>query len=128
MAVTPSFRSFALDQLGRVTPDGVRDRRMFGGVGIYAGDYFIALLDDDALYLKADDESRENFTAAAMPPFMPFGEGGEVMSYYRVPAETLEDVDALRPWVELALGAAQRKRRPARNRPAPKARSTKRQP
>lgn len=114
MGVTPSFRMFALDQLQRVTPGGVRDRRMFGGVGIYAGRHFFALLDDDALYLKADDESRADFELAGMPPFMPFGEGGEVMSYYRVPAEVLEDLDALGPWVEQALGAAERKSRRGR--------------
>lgn len=117
MPVTPSFRSYALDQLSRVAPNGVRDRRMFGGVGVYAGEYFVAILDDDALYLKADDVSRGEFEAAGMPPFMPFGEGGEVMSYYRIPADVLDDVDALRPWVDLALEAAQRKRRPGRVRP-----------
>jgi DNA transformation protein len=126
MPVTPSFRDFALDQLGQVTPGGVRDRPMFGGVGVYAGEYFFAILDDDALYLKADDESRNDFIAARMRPFMPFGEGGEVMSYYRLPPDVLEEVEALSPWVALALAAAQRKRRPTRSgRPAIKPKTTK---
>jgi len=74
---------------------------MFGGVGIYAGDLFFALVADDALYLKGDD---------AMSPFRPFGEDGEVMQYYQVPADLLEDVDALRPWAVQAVAAAERKR------------------
>ncbi len=46
MSVSPSFRTFVLEQLGRVVA-GVRGRAMFGGVGIYAGDLFFALIDDD---------------------------------------------------------------------------------
>ena len=34
---------------------------MFGGVGIYAGELFFALIADDTLYLKADDQTRSEF-------------------------------------------------------------------
>lgn len=108
MPVSESFRTFALDQLGRVTPGGVRGKTMFGGVGIYAGDRFFALLADDTLYLKADSRTRAEFVAAGMAPFKPFGDGAYEMSYYGVSAELLEDVDALRAWVGKALEAAQR--------------------
>jgi TfoX/Sxy family transcriptional regulator of competence genes len=43
-----------------------------------------------------------------MDPFQPYGEGGEVMQYYRVPDELLEDVDALQPWAEKAITVARR--------------------
>lgn len=108
MAVSEGFREFALEQLGRVAP-AIRSRRMFGGIGIYSADRFFALLDDDVLYLKADDVTRPAFEAAGMPPFT-YGEAGETMSYYAVSAEVLEDADALAPWVDRALDAAQRKR------------------
>jgi DNA transformation protein and related proteins len=87
---------------------------MFGGVGIYGRELFFALISDDALYLKGDDVSRTDFEARGMAPFRPFGEGGEVMQYYQVPGELLEDVEALRPWAELALAAAERKQRKGR--------------
>lgn len=109
MAVSPSFRTFIVDQISRTVPR-VRARSMFGGVGIYGGDLFFALIDDDTLYLKVDDSNRPDFEAVGMGPFQPYGEGGEVMQYYQVPAEILEDVDALRPWVEKAMSAAARKR------------------
>jgi len=83
---------------------------MFGGVGIYSGDLFFALVADDALYLKGDDASRPDFEARGMSPFRPFGEDGEVMQYYQVPADLLEDVDGLRPWAVQAVAAAERKR------------------
>jgi DNA transformation protein len=115
MPVSPAFRTFVLDQLGRTTP-GLRDRRMFGGVGIYANELFFALLDDDILYLKADAVTRSEFEARGMTPFRPYGDGGEVMGYYALPGDLLEDVEALQYWVQLAVSAAQRQRNKPRKR------------
>ncbi|HJR50079.1 MAG TPA: TfoX/Sxy family protein [Gemmatimonadales bacterium] len=60
MSVTEGFRSFVLEQLARTTA-AVRARRMFGGVGVYSGDLFFALLDDDVLYFKVDDTTPARF-------------------------------------------------------------------
>jgi len=109
MAVSPSFRTFVLEQLGRVLPD-VRSRSMFGGLGIYSGSFFFALADDDVLYFKVDDGNRPDFEARGLGPFRPFGEGGEVMQYYEVPADLLEDADLLRDWAEKAVAVARRRK------------------
>lgn len=87
---------------------------MFGGVGIYSGDIFFALIADDTLYFKVDDANRADFEARGMGPFRPYGETGEVMQYYQVPEDLLEDADALRPWAEGAIAAARRKKTRAR--------------
>lgn len=108
MPVSPDFRELVLEQLERVTP--VHARRMFGGVGIYAGDLFFALIDDDTLYFKVDDTNRPDYEALGLGPFRPYGPEGEVMQYYEVPADVLEDPDELRPWVEKAVAVARRKR------------------
>jgi DNA transformation protein and related proteins len=99
-----------LEQLRR-TIAGVRARSMFGGVGVYAGDLFFALMDDDTLYLKADDSTRGRFEARGLGPFRPGGESGEVMQYYEVPGEVLEDVELLAPWIEEAVAVADRAKR-----------------
>jgi DNA transformation protein and related proteins len=99
-----------LEQLRRTAAD-VRARSMFGGVGIYAGDRFFALMDDDTLYFKVDDATRGRFEARGMGPFRPGGEGGEVMQYYEVPGDVLEDAELLAPWVEEAIAVAERARR-----------------
>ena len=78
MPVSEGFRSFALEQLARVGPN-LRSKRMFGGVGVYSGELFFALLDDDRLYLKVDDQTRGAFEARGLGPFRPGGPGGEVM-------------------------------------------------
>jgi DNA transformation protein len=110
MSVSDGFRDFVLEQLRRTAPD-VRPRSMFGGVGIYAGDLFFALMDDDTLYFKVDDSNRDQYETRGMGPFRPFGEGGEVMGYYEVPGDVLEDVEALAPWVEAALLVARKAKR-----------------
>ena len=127
MAVNPSYREFVLDQLGRVAP-GIRGRGMFGGVGIYADDLFFALIGDDTLYLKVDDSNRADFEEAGMGPFLPFGDGGEVMQYYELPADVLEEPDRLKPWVEKAIEVARcarlakRPKKPATKKPPSKSR------
>lgn len=118
MAVNESFRSFVLDQLSRVA-SRVRSRSMFGGVGIYSGDFFFALIDDDTLYLKVDDSNRGDFEARGLGPFQPFGEGGETMQYYQLDEGILEDVNELRPWIDKAIDVARRKRT-AKRKPAAK--------
>jgi DNA transformation protein len=112
MSVSAEYRTYVLEQLGRVAP--VTSRAMFGGVGIYAGGVFFALMDDDNLYLKVDDSNRGAFEAIGSGPFRPFGDE-RAMQYYELPADVLEDVDQLRGWVEgaiaVAAGARTRRRR-----------------
>lgn len=107
MSVSPEYRDYVLEQLARVAP--VTSRSMFGGVGIYADGLFFALMDDDNLYLKVDDGNRGDFEAIGSEPFRPFGDE-RAMQYYELPADVLEDVDALRGWVEGALDVARRAR------------------
>ena len=107
MAVSAGYQTFVLDQLRRVLP-GVRAKRMFGGVGLYADELFFALIDDDALYLKVDDETRPAFEQRGLRPFQPFGEGSAAMQYYQLPEDLLEDPEALRPWADGAVAVARR--------------------
>ena len=103
MSVSPEYREFVLEQLARVVP--VTARSMFGGVGIYSNGVFFALIADDTLYLKATDANRGAFEAAGCEPFRPYDDE-RTMQYYALPADALEDADALAPWVDGALAAA----------------------
>ncbi|MFL5606285.1 MAG: TfoX/Sxy family protein [Gemmatimonadaceae bacterium] len=109
MAVNRSFQLLVVDQLSSVLPS-VRARSMFGGVGIYSGDLFFALIAEDAVYFKVDASSRPDFVARGMEPFRPFGDEGGAMQYYQLPEDILEDLEALRPWAEKALAVARQKK------------------
>jgi DNA transformation protein len=104
MPVSPEYRAYVEDQLGRIVR--LRSRRMFGGVGLYADDLFFALIDDDVLYLKVDDETRPRYEARGMTPFRPTDEMS--MSYYPLPDGALDDTEELRSWACEAVEAARR--------------------
>ena len=93
---------------------------MFGGYGIYLDGLLIGVLIEDALYLKADEQTAALFEKAGGEPYVYQGQQRPItMSYWSLPEEALESSEALRPWLRLAQEAALRK--PAK-KPATKAR------
>jgi DNA transformation protein len=119
VAVSSSFQVLVLDQLSRAVPR-IRARPMFGGVGLYSGELFFALIADDTVYFKVDASTRPEFEARGMGPFRPFGDVGGTMQYYQLPEDVLEDPETLRPWAEKSLAIARQKKilRPSRRRGA----------
>jgi DNA transformation protein and related proteins len=103
MACSKRNLDFVVEQLERVAP--VTAKSMFGGVGLYAQGRFFALIAEDRLYFKVDDSTRPDFERQGMEPFRPFGEE-KAMGYYEVPANVLEDVVQLEPWMKKALDVA----------------------
>ena len=117
-----------LDHLRELMRAGARSvsvRAMFGGHGVYADGLFVAIVDDDVLYLRADDRNRAAFSALGLPPFAYTTKDGarHEMSYHRAPDDALESADAMAQWTQSALGAALRA---AAARDAPKAKRTAR--
>ena len=116
MAVSAEFRAFVEDQIGRVAP--VRSRRMFGGIGLYSGERFFAIVDDDVLYFKVDDATRARYEKRRMRPFNPMGT--PMNGYWQVPGDVLEDAEELGTWVREAIAVAGRSAKPPRSRRSPK--------
>ena len=109
MAVSEGYLTYVLDQL-RPIVTGIRVKRMFGAVGLYATDLFFAIVDDDVLYLKVDDTTRPEYEARGMPPFRPF-ELHASMNYSQLPEEILEEREALQLWTSRALDVARSAKR-----------------
>jgi len=121
MAVSSDFLNYILEQLARVPR--VTSRRMFGAMGLYSNGVFFAIIDDDIVFFKTDDSTRETYVARGCPPFRPYKDRPEVsMSYFQVPADVLEDADELVPWakaaVKAAAASAEKKRKPAKKKRA----------
>jgi DNA transformation protein len=60
-----------LDHLRELMRAGGRTasvRAMFGGLGVYVDGLFVAIVDDDVLYLRADDQSCR-VSALGLSPF-----------------------------------------------------------
>jgi DNA transformation protein len=107
MANTKTFVEHAVDLFGLVAP--VQARAMFGGHGLYARGVMFALLDDDELFLKADDASRGHFDEAGCRQWVyQSPKGPMATAYYRPPDDAHENPEAMLPWGRLALEAALR--------------------
>ena len=124
MSVSRDYLDYVVDQLAPFAQ--VVTRRMFGAVGLYAQELFFGLIDDDSLYLKVDDTNRADYTTRGCEPFRPFADVAS-MSYFRVPADVLEDADELAQWarksLQVAAAAAAARPRRARARKPPRSRA-----
>lgn len=118
MAFSDSYLDYVTEQLTGV--GRLRSKRMFGGVGFYADEWFFGLLDDDRLYFKVDDSTRGDFVARGMGPFTPFPDKPDyAMGYYEVPADVVEEAEALVAWARKAIrvaAAAPRRAKPQTRR------------
>jgi DNA transformation protein len=105
VAVSESFLTFVLEQLSGVRH--VTHRRMFGGVGLYSGEHFFGILDNNRVYFKVGENNVGDYTRAGMGPFMPYPDQGGTMKYYEVPVSVLEDGDELAKWAKKAIDIAE---------------------
>jgi len=109
MPVSQNYCDYVLEQLAGLGK--IVARRMFGGMGLYHKDVFFAVLDDDRLYFKVDDDSRPDYLSAGMHPFQPTRDGPASRTYYRVPDMVVEDEKGLQEWARKAITAAKKKPR-----------------
>ena len=115
----PDYIQHCLELLAPLGP--TRARRMFGGFGLYADDVFVAIVQDEQLYLKVDDTTRGRFEAAGCQPFIYDAAGKSVsLGYWTAPDEAVESPALMVPWARLAFEAALR----ARNKPGKAAKAT----
>lgn len=114
MAVSVSFRTYLLEQMGQIRP--ITTRPMFGGLTFFAEGRAFALADDGVVYFKVDDTNRGDFEAAGMGPFLPFGDPARPMQYYELPAEVLEDPERLAGWMAKAIAVAARAKSKSKSR------------
>jgi DNA transformation protein len=123
-----SFILFLVEQLGSLGT--VRSRAMFGGHGLYLGDAFLAVVDEDRVYFWADETTRAAHTAHGMGPFMPWP--GHVMDrYWEVPLDVIEDAPEFVRWGRRALearAAAETRQKPATKTTPKRAMKTKAKP
>ncbi len=118
MRKPPEFVAHVVETLRSFGPVTVRS--MFGGWGIYRDGTFFALVSDDTLYFKSDDENRAQFEGASPGPFT-FQKKGEtvVTHYFAVPEDAFEDPQVMARWARLGYAAALRAARKPRKRRKP---------
>jgi DNA transformation protein and related proteins len=108
MVASDGFAEFLRDQLaplGRITM-----RRMFGKTGVFCDGFMLAMVRDNTLYFRVDDENRAVFKEAeAFPPLNYQKKGGTIdLAFWRAPERLFDEPDELVTWARAALGAARR--------------------
>jgi DNA transformation protein len=82
---------------------------MFGGVGLYSGELFFGLIDDDTLFFKTNASNSTEYESRHMPRFMPPATRPMgPMGYHQVPADIIEDAEVLVSWARKSVAVALR--------------------
>lgn len=107
MRSSAEFRNLVGEAFG---PLGfVAVRSMFGGAGVYCEDTMFALIADDVLYLRVDDQTRPDFEREGLAQFVYHGPSKIVgMPYCEAPPSVFSDRKAALMWGTAALAAAKR--------------------
>lgn len=88
---------------------GVSIRRMFGGLGVFRQGLMFALVANDVLYFKTDEETLPRFVAEECGPFVFGSKRGQVETSYRQAPERLYDEpDDFAEWAREAFAVALR--------------------
>jgi DNA transformation protein and related proteins len=108
MVASDTFADFLREQftpLGRVTM-----RRMFGKTGVFCDGVMFAMVTENTLYFRVDDQNRATFKEAASFPPLNYEKKGCVidLSFWRVPERLFDEPDELVTWARAALAAARR--------------------
>lgn len=91
----------------------VEAKPMFGGFGVYRDGLMFALISDEQLYFKADDQTAPVFAREGLAPFTYESRGKTArLRYHQAPFEVFDDPQRMAWWARLAYDCA------VRNRPA----------
>lgn len=110
MAINKEQREYVahlVDLLQFIGP--VESKSMFGGFGVFLEGLMFGLVANNELYLKVDDQNRQDYEDLGLQAFSYAQKGKEFkMSYYQAPEEAMEDAELLSTWASSAYGAAMR--------------------
>ena len=108
MVASDGFAEFLRERLaplGRITM-----RRMFGKTGVFYDGVMFAMVTEDTLYFRVDDDNRAVFKEAESVPPLNYEKQGRMidLSFWRAPERLLDEPDELVTWARVALAAARR--------------------
>jgi DNA transformation protein and related proteins len=108
MVASDAFAEFLREQLaplGRVTM-----RRMFGKTGVFHDGVMFAMVTENTLYFRVDDQNRATFKEAEASPPLNYEKNGHTidLAFWRAPERLFDEPDELVAWAQAALAAARR--------------------
>jgi len=125
MVASETFADFLREQLAPL--GGVSLRRMFGKTGVFCDGVMLAMVSENTLYFRVDDQNREAFREAEAFPPLNYAKKGQTidLAFWRAPERLFDEPEELMAWARAALAAAHRVAA-VRERAAPKPKSPRR--
>lgn len=106
-AASREFADYVVEQMALMGP--VQARRMFGGFGLYLDGLMFALIVDDQLYLKVDEQTLADYARRDLKPFTYTAKGRTVaLRYHEAPPEAFDEPDTMAEWARRAFACARR--------------------
>jgi DNA transformation protein and related proteins len=105
---------FASSLEGQLAPLGyITTRRMFGKTGVFCEGVMFAMVNDDIVYFRVDDQNRATFAESESFPSLNYFKNGQTidLSFWRAPDRLFDEDkenDELIDWSRAALAAAHR--------------------
>ena len=112
MPVSPEAKVRILDALRAARP--IESKAMFGGLRLYLDGVFMAVVDDDRLYLKVDPLTEPEYVARGMDVW-----SVSPKAYRELPQDVLDDPEACGQWLDASRDAAIRRKAKPR-KPSPR--------
>src|ERR1700759_2467991 len=108
MTASDSFADVLREQLAPI--GHVTLRRMFGKTGVFCDGLMLAMVRDNALYFRVDDDNRRVLKEPeAFPPLNYEKAGGSIdLAFWRAPERLFDEPDEFLIWARAAMGAARR--------------------
>jgi DNA transformation protein len=108
MIASHDFAEFLQEQLAPLGRLALR--RMFGMTGVFCDGVMLAVVTENTLYFRVDDENRETFKEAQSYPPLNYRKRGATidLSFWRVPDRLYDEPDEFISWGRAALSAARR--------------------
>src|ERR1700750_3460583 len=104
MSADSNFAAYCAELLS--ASGAVRVKRMFGGYGVYVDELFVAIVAEQALYLKVDAQTRDRFEAAGGQCFRYTRQGQlHATAFWTVPPDAMDSPAGMGPWTRLACEA-----------------------
>ncbi|QLQ12038.1 MAG: TfoX/Sxy family protein [Brevundimonas sp.] len=109
MALDRAFEDWARDHLSGLGAFEIK--RMFGGAGVMADGVMFAILDDDTIWLKADEAMSADMEAEGSRRFSMGTKAGKAMTLpcWSLPEAAMDDPEEAVAWARRALDFARQK-------------------
>jgi DNA transformation protein len=108
MVASAAFAELLREHLAPLGP--ITLRRMFGKTGVFCEGVMLAMVSDDTVYVRLDDQDRASFKEAEASPLLSYQKGGRSidLAFCQVPDRLIDEPDELLARARAALAAAHR--------------------